>query len=232
MRGKTYNNTTKKKAELLRTGGKTYKEIKEELNIPKSTLSTWLAKQINIPFNRESQLAHLEKIRPLAIKAKKKEKEKQLRILKEKINKEINTFPMDNTGLYKSMLAMLYWAEGSKHEKVSGTKFANTDPRLAQLYITLLRKCYNINEEKFRIRLHIHYYHHIKIVKKFWSKLLNIPENQFNAIYIKKRSKTKRFRKNFMGICFINYLDSNIRKEILELAYGIQNLITKSSLSL
>ena len=26
----------------------------------------------------------------------------------------------------------------------------------------------------------------------------------------------KRFRKNFLGICFISYLDSNIRREVME----------------
>ncbi len=226
MRGKIYNNKIKKKAETLRIKGKTYKEIKEELNVPKSTLCTWLVKRLNIPFNKSAQLVHLKKIRPLAIEAKKKEKEKQLRILKEKINKEIATFPINNLGFYKSMLAMLYWAEGAKHEKVSGVKFTNTDPKLAKLYITLLRKCYNIDEKKFRLRLHMHYYHRIKTVKKFWSKILNIPEYQFASAYIKKRSRTKRFRKNFMGICFINYLDSSIRKEILELGYKLQELIS------
>lgn len=225
MRGKIYSNKIKKEAEILRLKGKTYKEIKEKLNVPKSTLSTWLAKRLNIPFNKSAQLAHLKKIRPLAIEAKRKEKEKQLRIIKEKINKEIITFPMNNLGFYKSILSILYWAEGAKHEKVSGVRFANTDPKLAQLYITLLRKCYDIDEKKFRLRLHIHYYHRTKTVKKFWLRILNIPESQFTSVYIKKRSRAKRFRKNFMGICFINYLDSSIRKEILELGYRLQELI-------
>ncbi len=123
----------------------------------------------------------------------------------------------------------MYWAEGNKCEKACGTKFANTDPNLAKLYVTLLRKCYNITEVKLKIGLYVHYYHSIKKTKKFWSKMLGIPLAQFYKVYVKKRSKTKRFRKNFAGICFIYYGDSKIRKELLELGYTLQKLITKSA---
>lgn len=227
MRGEIYKNKIKNEARILRVSGKTYKEITDKLGIPKSTLSTWFGKQIKGPFDRKAQLAHLERIRPLALEAKRKDKEKQLRILKEKIDKEIKTFPLNDIGLYKSMLAMLYWAEGSKHEKVGGLKFANTDPRLLQLYMALLRKCYNINEERFRLRLHLHYYHRIKPTKRFWSEMLQIPLSQFNSTYIKKRSRRKRFRKNFMGICFVYYFSGDIRKDLMELAYKLQSITTK-----
>ena len=125
------------------------------------------------------------------------------------------------------MLAMLYSAEGARHKGVSGLKFANTDPKMAQLYITLLRKCYKLDESRFRIRLHLHYYHSIKKSKKIWSKLLNVPLDQFSKPYIKKRSKTKKFRKNFIGICFISYLDSNIRREIMEIFSQLHFFIAK-----
>ena len=225
MRGKYYDKKIKRKAKLLRLEGKTYKEIKDQLSIPKSTLSTWFSAKIKTPFNKKAQLIHLRKIRPLAIEAKKRKKENELKELQDKINREINFFPFKNIGFHKAMLAMLYWAEGSKHDRVSGLKFANTDPRLAKLYIALLRKCFKIDESKFRIRVHIHYYHKKTVVKEFWSDLLNIPQAQFTSIYVKKRSRKKRFRKNFMGICLINYLDSQLRKEILETAFKIQKII-------
>lgn len=120
---------------------------------------------------------------------------------------------------------MLYWTEGSKSKNTRGTIFTNTDPNLMLLYITLLRKCYNIEENKFRIWLRIYYYHSIKKVKNFWSKLLNIPLNQFIKNSIKKRGKTKRFRKNFAGICSVRYLDSNIRKELMETGSSLQKIV-------
>ena len=62
-------------------------------------------------------------------------------------------------------------------------------------------------------------------MKKIWSKELNIPLNQFTKTSIKKRSKTKKFRKNFAGICFIYYGNSKIRKELLELGLKLEKTI-------
>ncbi|MFH1254962.1 MAG: hypothetical protein V1667_00580 [bacterium] len=222
-----YKKEIKQKAENLRQAKKTYGEITEMLGVPKSTLSVWLSKKFEGIFDKKAQLAHLAKIRPMAIAVKKRNINYQANLLREKITREIKKYPLKNVYFLKSMLAMLYSAEGSRHKGVSGLKFANTDPKIIQLYITLLRKCYKIDEYKFRIRLHVHYYHGIKKTKQFWSTLLNIPLNQFGKIYVKKRSQTKKFRKNFMGICFIGYLDSNIRKEIMEIFNQLHSSIAE-----
>lgn len=225
MRGHIYSKTIKNTAAKLRAEGKTYREIKQKLGIPKSTLSEWLSEKFQGIFDKEAQLIHLTKIRPLAAEAKRKERERQKSILQTKVRKEIMAYPLGHIGLWKSIIAVLYWAEGAKHNKVTGLKFVNTDPMLALFYIDLLRKCYNLDEQKFRIRLHLHYYHRVKAAKKFWSKLLKISLDKFGKTYIKKRSKTKRFRRNFMGICFINYLDSDIRKEVLEIGHQLQKFL-------
>ena len=225
MRGRVYNKKIKESAEKLRASGKTYKEIRDSLGLPKSTLSSWLGKKFPGIFDKKAQLIHLEKIRPLAAEAKKKNREREMKILTERVSREIKNYPLNHLGLPKSILAILYWAEGAKYEGVSGLKFVNTDPDLAKFYVNLLRKCYKIEESKFRIRLHLHYYHSVGQTKKFWSKLLNIHPTQFKSAYIKKRSRKKRFRKNFMGICFINYLDSNIRKELMELNNQLQGAL-------
>ncbi len=112
---------------------------------------------------------------------------------------------------------MLYWAEGTK---VRGTlQFANTDPRLILLFVSLLRLCYKLDESKFRIRLHLHYYHKAREVKNFWSKLLNISTTQFEKTYRKSRSKEKTFRRNFGGICFIKYHSVYLKEKIIQYAY-------------
>ncbi len=218
----------RKVVEKERIRGKTYRELTRLFGIPKSTLSYWFGEKLGNPFDREGQLKHLAKIRPLAIAAKKNNIIQQQNDLREKIRDEIATYPLNNIGLQKVFLSGLYWAEGAKHEKVSGLKFANTDPKLCLLYLSLLRRCYLIDESRMRIRLHLHYYHSRREVKKFWSDLLNVSESLFGKVYEKKRSKTKKFRKNFMGICFITYLDSNIRKELMELAGQFyENIVSK-----
>ncbi|KKW38989.1 MAG: hypothetical protein UY89_C0035G0014 [Parcubacteria group bacterium GW2011_GWA1_54_9] len=115
---------------------------------------------------------------------------------------------------------MLYWAEGAKSD-MTGLRFVNTDPVLAKLYISLLRSTYALDERRIRIRLHLHYYHKHREAITFWSKLLKVPNSQFGKIYVKKRSVQRRFRKNFQGICFINYFDGAIRRELLSLGQQV-----------
>ncbi len=221
MRGTFYTKDTKKLVEQWRGKGKTYSEITRRFNVPKSTLSTWLNKKYKGMYNQERQLAHLAKARPLALAAIQRRIEKGNTLIREQVSREIETYPLAEVGLQKSILASLYWAEGSKSG--AGLKFANTDPDVHHLFITLLRKCFRPDESKFRVHIYVHHYHSIKECKKFWSELLKVPQTQFWKVYIKKRSTTKRFRKNFMGICFVYHSDSKLRKEIMELAHQLYN---------
>lgn len=226
---KTYTIKLKNKAEKLRRFGYSYKQIYSKFQIPKSTLSTWFGSKYPGIFDKQKQLEHLSRIRVKALATNKKRKELEQTGLEKKVKCEIQSYPIKNTGFLKSILSSLYWAEGSKYHR-SPVVFTNTDPRLAKLFITLLRKCYSIDESKLRIRLHLHYYHDVKKSEKFWSKLLDVPLNKFGKIYIKKRSITKKFRKNFMGICFIKYYDNMLQKEIMVLADQLfQKIATPSS---
>lgn len=233
MRGKFYTQKDKNRVKQLILSGKSYSEIRKLLGVPKSTVSTWFGKTLKRPIDKKARHKHFSRIHRLALIALKKKWEntrrEEDRLIKIKMEKELKNYPLKNNGFYKSLLSMLYWAEGDKHKNACGTKFANTDPKLAKLYATLLRKCYDVDESKFRIGLHVHYYHSIKKVRNFWSRTLNIPVAQFHKVYIKKRSKTKRFRKNFAGICFIYYGNSKIRKELLELGFLLQKTITNNA---
>jgi hypothetical protein len=220
-----YPPTTKDHVKQLLLDQKSYKEITDITGVPKSTISIWFGKTIDRPWTKKAQLEHLAAIRKMArISLQKKWnalREEQEKFIRTKLQKELPTYPFENIGFHKSLLAMLYWAEGAKHKGASGPNFVNTDPELMLLYVTLLRKCYDIDETKLKARIHIHHYHSPLKVKKFWSKKLNIPVEQFGKIYVKKRSMTRKFRKNFAGICFVYYGNSMIRKEIMELAFSL-----------
>ncbi|HEY4500764.1 MAG TPA: hypothetical protein VJI70_00635 [Candidatus Paceibacterota bacterium] len=207
--------------EVLRMGasGKTYPEIREKFLIPKSTLSTWFKNAGKKP-DRRRQLEHLKRIRPIAMATIHRKKEARIALATGVATKELDQLPLKNKSVQKALLAMLYWAEGAKSD-MTGLRFVNTDPVLAKLYIWLLRSAYTLNESRIRIRLHLHYYHRHREAIAFWSKLLEVPSSQFGKIYVKKRSVLKRFRKNFQGICFINYFDGAIRRELLSLGQQI-----------
>lgn len=225
MKKKRYSEQTKNQVEQMRRSGKTYAEIQKVYPIPKSTLSAWLGEKFQGLFDRKAQLEHLKYIRTLS--AAKLRREKILRDKEHSLRgiTAAQSFPIHDIGFQKALLAMLHWAEGAKYDKASALKFVNTDPRLAHLYITLLRNCFTIDEEKIRIRLHLHYYHNKKETVRFWSNLLGVPPTRFGKLYIKKRSKTKKFRKNFMGICFITYYSAALWKEVMAIGPAIHDLL-------
>ena len=230
-----YPPDTKIQVKKLLSAKKSYREITQLTGVPKSTISTWFAKTIAKPWNKKTQREHLINIRKIAAVALQKKwdeyRKQRNKITRERVQKELPSYPWNNLGFYKSLLAMLYWAEGAKHKGASGPKFVNTDPGLMLLYITLLRKCYKIDEAKLRARIHIHHYHSPSEIKNFWSHTLTIPLTQFGKVYIKKRSKTRRFRRNFSGICFVYYGDSMIRKELMELGSTLGHIITNNRLT-
>lgn len=221
MRGTLYSKETKRVIEQWRARGKSYSEITRRFNVPKSTLSTWLNKKYKGLYSRERQLRHLANARPLALAAIQRRIERENSFIREKVAMEFKTYPLGEIGLQKSILAALYWAEGAKHGRMSGIKFANTDPALLRLFLILLRNCFHPDEKRFHVILHVHYYHSKKECEHFWSKQLDIPLTQFWKTYVKRRSVTKRFRKNFVGICFLYHSDSRLRKEMMELAHQL-----------
>ncbi len=204
-------------ARNLRRQGKSYSEIVNELQVPRSTLHLWL-KDISIPirFTGEARKSWWKSMQRLAVEANKKKYTSIYSKIDEKILLEQKSLTID-VDFCKSLLSAIYWTEGSKGRH-SIVVFANTDPGLTLLFVTLLRKCYKIDESKFRVRLHLHDYHNEEKVKTFWSHLLKIPQDQFTKTYRKERSKEKTFRRNFGGICFVNYNSVYLRAEIAQ--YG------------
>ena len=122
------------RAKQLRKANLTYSQISNKLGVAKSTLSSWI-KDIKRDgyLSRQDKLLHLERIRILATKEIKREREERLRVIKLRVRKEVSSYNTRNSDFKKAMLSMLYWAEGSKGR---GTiQFANTDHKLALLFI-------------------------------------------------------------------------------------------------
>jgi len=226
---KKWNEEIKERARLLRQKGLSITKISLSIGVPRSSLHQWVSdlkrsKQIT----DKERLDNLRRIRPLATLALKQERQNRMARIKAEAIQEIDSYDLSDKNLLSAVLSAIYWAEGSKTR--GSMQFANTDPKLALLYITLLRKNYKIDERRIRIRLHLHHYHNIEECKIFWSSLLKVPLSQFGKIYIKERSKTKKFRENFMGICFVVYNDENLKNTILEKAFALEKRITEMCL--
>lgn len=224
------NDILKQKARVLRHEGLSYDKIFQKIGVAKSTLNYWFRDLPRSPYQRDPRVrrAHLARVRPLAANVIRAKRNARLMAAEKKAIEEVSQFPLEDKMVQKSLLALLYWAEGAKTHP-SGFKFANTDPALALLFLTLLRGTIPIDEKKIKIYLHCHHYHNIAEIRKFWSKVLDVPISQFAKVHLKSRKKTKRKRKNFAGICFIRYGKGaeELKQELLSVARAIQARITK-----
>ncbi len=218
----------KQKARALRLKEYSYNKISKLLSIPKSTLHYWVhdLPKSSYQLNPEFRLQHLARIRPLARRALQQERREWLKNIQNRALAEVDTFPLADIRVQKALAAVLYWAEGNKTDK-SGFKFANTDPALALLFLTLLRNAFQIENEKIKIYLYLHHYHNKKRSVEFWSKTLDVPKEQFAKVFIKSRKGTKRKRRNFAGVCFIRYGRGaeSLKQELLAIARSIQKRI-------
>jgi hypothetical protein len=200
----------------LRKQGKTYSEIRRELNVPKSTLSDWLS---NYPLNQEELRrlkATIKKNRDLAVErcrlTKQKKREARLRKLYKREKKRL--LPLSKKGLFLSGL-FLYWGEGVKGLK-SSVSLNNTDPKVVKFYLFWLITVFMIPKSK--IRVYVHLYSDMDVSKElhFWSRELKIPLSQFGRPYIKESKRADIDHKGFgHGTCALVINDVRLKEKIM-----------------
>lgn len=100
---------------------------------------------------------------------------------------------------------MLYWGEGGKRN-IKGIDFANSDPKMISLFLTFLRKLYQIDEK--RLRVYLYSYHSLPTPQliNYWSNLTQIPPAQFTKPYIRTKSDLKHDKMQH-GLIHIRYAD-------------------------
>lgn len=226
---KVIDSSVKEKAIQLRQQVHSIGDIAKELHVAKSTVYEWTKTlEGSARFAKLGRERWLKFIQPLGAQGVHNKRVARLEQLDSEIHSEVQSIVLSRN-LFVAMTVMLYWAEGGKTRGMF--QFANTDPKLMLLFITLLRQSFDIDETKFRLRLNLHWYHKESEVKRFWSDLLHIPLAQFQKSYRKKRSKERRFRKNVGGICFLRYNSEYLRERILRYAYALGDKITQVQMS-
>lgn len=211
-------NNLKELAQKLRQEGKTYSEIIAELKVTivKSTLSYWCKDVIM------SQKATM-RLNALVNSSLSRARIKAAMIKKEKQRAYINSITFNNLYLQnylenddfaRSILAILYLAEGSKNRSGSLT-FGNSDPRIIQLFIKLLKQCYPIDNLKFRCTVQCRDDQDVLELMEFWSKTTKIPQAQFYKTVIDQRTIGKITKKlNYKGVCRVDYFSAHIYHEL------------------
>lgn len=209
-----YPESTISVAKDLRSHGYTYREICDLLKekIPKSTLSSWFKKIIlpNEYYQRMKLLGFTNiKLAQEHNKVQLNSRLKNLRI------KNVNLIKSIDISVGKIILAVLYWCEGNKYPASRGLKFGNSDPKMIKLFLALLRYCYHIDEEKLRLTIQCRSDQDPAALTLFWTEITQIPQSKHYHPRSDKRSIGKSTQKtNYMGVCVIDYFDSNLQCEL------------------
>ena len=218
----SYSINVKDRAIGLRKKGYSLNEISKKLTISKSTASLWLNSILldNKAKKRLKDRQIIGQYKTLLIKKKKRD-ELFINLGVEAIKKvkEIN-FSIET---YQLLASILYWCEGSKGN-LTKVGFTNSDPAMVRLFLKCLRKGFDLSEEKFRVVIHLHSYHNEKTQLEFWSKVTNIPINQFSKSY-QKHNSGKRIRNNYQGCVSIRYYNAKLAKELWSFYQGLQKYL-------
>ena len=197
-----------KEAIALRLKGMSYLQIAKRLGVSTSSLSRWLHnisyqhKKFDInkashAFKNRGSLLRLEKIR--RVKSIKSEAIKQI----DKASK-------------RDLLiggAALYWAEGTKvGEEVC---MSNSDPQVIKFAMKWFREMYKVDEEKFRIQMHLHTDLNYDRCLCYWMNTTSLPQEPFNKAYIKDSTLGHRKNRLYNGTVKIRVNDKNLHRRIM-----------------
>lgn len=120
----------------------------------------------------------------------------------------------------KLACALLYWGEGSKTD--GRVAFTNSDPMMIRVFMQLLRRCFDLDETKWRAVIHLHSYHDEVKQKRFWQSITVISAN--NVTIYKKPNSGQNTRANYPGCITVRYYDKNLfyQLEALYKQFAIQ----------
>lgn len=200
----------------LRRQGKTYSEIKEELNVPKATLSGWLS-DFQLSKDELARLeASIKRRKYLGIEktriTKKKKRQRRLKRIYEEQKERL--LPINKRELYLCGL-FLYWGEGMKGLR-SGVSLNNTDPKVVKFYYLWLTETLGVPETKIKVVVHLYKDMDIEKTLDYWSRFLNIPVNQFIKPYIKESSRKDIDHKGFgHGTCGLYICDQYLKEKVM-----------------
>lgn len=207
--------TLKEQAIKLRHQGKSYREISEKLKVAKSTLNGWL-KNVEITHDQKEQLLTqwkegLRKARLRSCEVKRERKLESIHQSQLSAQQFINSLTLNNKVL-ELFLAGLYLGDGFKVNGRLG--LGNANPQIVYLFLSLIRQLYSINESKLGAEIFARADQSPELLVDYWSKLLDIPKNQFHRTQRDARAKNPT-RPDYYGVCAVNYSDVVLQRRIL-----------------
>lgn len=206
----------KEAAVIRRKRGESVREISTALGVSKSTVSLWL-RDISLSSRAQNILKEkytLGQRRGQA--ARRAQTTKNLNNAVRQAKVIISKFP-DTPSSLMVVCALMYWCEGQKSKIDNAFMFANSDPSVITTFLKLFRSSFQLDEQKFRVCIHLHAYHDDKKQLQFWSKMTKIPLSQFIKP-CQKAHTGKQTREGYQGCAQIRYHDATVARQLQAVA--------------
>lgn len=234
-RKRDYDDNLRERARELRGAGLTYAEINKALgvDVPKSTLNHWVS-DIRLTPRQEQRI--VERDREAAARGRKgglwggaagfnKEmKRRRIEAARQQAAPIAERLALD-PGALQLMASALYIGEGAK----AGDQFSisNSDPRIIQAWLAILRSTFDIDESKFRCQLAITEGMDEELLKVYWSEVTRIPTSQFIKASVKKDSGGRK-REGYKGVCIVHYYSLEVRRFLDAIGQGVIDQLLNS----
>ncbi len=210
----------KESAIQLRRQGKSIRDIERHLKIPKSTLSGWLRNIILTDIQktklRNTWLENLYKARSRAVIWHNKQKETRLKEAENEAFVILSKIDVNNKEVKELALSMLYLGEGFKNKH--GTGMGNSDPSILKFFVTMLLTHFAIDIKKIKYSLHLRADQNPETLKKYWSRELNLPLENFTSASIDIRTKGKPSYGTYHGVCVIDCGNIALQRRLMHLS--------------
>lgn len=217
------------KALVLRKTGKSIKKIATILGVSVSIVSVW-CRGVELTEQQKEKLKRRKiRVRHLRRLAKQSHLAKISRVKKLLEDAKAEIRPLSKQELFLTGLA-LYWAEGFKSIKEGRLGFCNSDPKMIKFIIKWFEKVLKIKKENFILRTEFNETHKDREeeIKHFWSKLTDIPLNQFEKPFYHRSSWLRNYtnRDNYFGVLRVRVRKSS---ELLNKMRGWINGLSQSA---
>ncbi len=197
------------RARELRAASWTLQDIANELGVSKSSVSLWVRDVVFDPLPRRT--ARRRGPNKLQV-AKQAEIDELLAEGRARIGRL-----SDREFLVAG--AALYAGEGAKRD--GQVVFANSDPRMIAFFCAWLRRFFEIDESRLRMRLYLHQGLDITSAEAFWAELTGIPVGQFHRPYRAVADPTIRTNKHEMGCPSVQYCCSRTHRAVMGLVHAL-----------
>ena len=191
----------------LRKQGRSYREIRDEIPVAKSTLSLWLS-EVRLTEEQKDRLSGLEHTdRTKAARTIQARRLARQATATEGARAQVAS--LAESELFVAGV-VAHWAEGAKSKtwrKSEAVSFINSDADMIRLFLTWLRLI-GVTRDRLRLRISIHESADVDAATQFWASIADVPAAQFCKPTLKRHNPATR-RKN-VGVdyhgCLIVYV--------------------------